>query len=146
MYLNMEHGHQDPEILSRYAGLATICQAVTDPAQKEGDAVEVAMTLLGAGVDTALVTLAGDGCLVAHRGEVLRVGAPRLPVVDACCAGATFSTGVIYGILRGWTLEEKIRFATAAASLKCTVVGPRAFPIDEIKRVASTIQVTKLSP
>ena len=33
VFLNFEHGHADPELLKRYAGRATICQAVTDAAQ-----------------------------------------------------------------------------------------------------------------
>ena len=35
VFLNFEHGHKNPELLKRYAGMVTICQAVTDAAQIE---------------------------------------------------------------------------------------------------------------
>lgn len=146
VFLNLEHGHQDPEMLERYARKATICQVVTDEAQRRGDPMEVAKKLLGAGVGTALVTLGGDGCLVAGDDEMLRVLPPRVSVVDGAAAGATFSAGIIYAYLRGWDLELSVRFATAAASLKCTVVGPRAFPIQEIESLARAISVEPLGP
>ena len=141
IFLNLEHGHQDSEILDRYARRATICQAVTDAAQQRGDPLEVAEKLLEAGAGTALVTLGGDGCLAAGDDEMLRVRPPRVSVVDGAAAGATFSAGYLYGYLRGWDLEQSVRFATAAASLKCKVVGPRAFPLQEIESLASGISV-----
>ena len=33
VFLNFEHGHKHPELLKKYAGMVTICQAVTDAAQ-----------------------------------------------------------------------------------------------------------------
>jgi sugar/nucleoside kinase (ribokinase family) len=51
----------------------------------------------------------------------------------------------VYGYLRGWGLEYTMRFAIAAASLKCTVVGPRAFPLDEVKNLATEVKVERLS-
>jgi ribokinase len=67
-------------------------------------------------------------------------------VIDGCGAGATFSAGFIYGNLKGWELEQTVRFATAAASLKCTVIGPRAFPVDEASMLAEQLRVEHLSP
>ncbi|MCH8094090.1 MAG: carbohydrate kinase family protein [Chloroflexi bacterium] len=145
VFLNLEHGHRDPELLDRYTRKATICQAVTDVAQRRGDPLEVAETLLEAGAGTALVTLGADGCLAASRDERLRVRPPRVSVVDGAAAGATFSAGYLYGYLRGWDLEESVRFATAAASLKCKVVGPRAFPPQEIESFARGIIVEHVS-
>jgi sugar/nucleoside kinase (ribokinase family) len=132
VFLNFEHGHADPELLSRYARHATICQAVTDNAQLGDNAVEVAGHLLDIGVSLALVTMAKNGCLAVSREESIRTYAPKVDVVDATGAGATFSAGFIYGQMQGWGLKDKVEFAVAAASLKCTVVGPCAFPVDQI--------------
>lgn len=145
VFLNLEHGHADAAALARFAPLATVCQAVTDPAQRAGDPLATAKTLLKAGVQIAVVTMASGGCIAARAGELLRLDAPQVRVVDGCGAGATFSAGIIYGTTRGWTLENTLQFATAAASLKCTVVGPRAFPIRQISKLAMTVQVQKLT-
>ena len=71
VFLNLEHGHDEPDKMERYVRRATICQAVTDPAQRgECDPLAVARKLIRQGVQTALITLAGDGCLAANRSEI----------------------------------------------------------------------------
>jgi len=142
VFLNFEHGHADPDLLKRYAGRATICQAVTDAAQLgEVPPLEVAQKLLKTGVQTALITMAGEGCLAVHGTQVVRVHAPSVRAVDGCGAGATFSAGFIYGHFMGWDLEKSARFATAAASLKVTRPGLQMFPIDEINAMAARLSV-----
>jgi sugar/nucleoside kinase (ribokinase family) len=142
VYLNFEHGHTDPDLLKRYGGRATICQAVTDAAQR-GDVppLEVARKLLKTGVQTALITMAQEGCLAVNGAQAVRVHAPSVAAVDGCGAGATFSAGFIYGDLKGWDLEKSARFATAAASLKVTRPGLQMFAISEIQALADQLSV-----
>ena len=145
VFLNFEHGHADPELLKRYAGRAMICQAVTDAAQHgEIPPLNVAMKLLETGVQTALITMANQGCLAVRGEQGIRVHAPHVQVVDGCGAGATFSAGFIYGYLSGWSLEESTCFATAAASLKVTRPGLQMFPIPQIKALAAQLSVERL--
>jgi len=145
VFLNLEHGHADADILMRYAGRATICQAVTDAAQREcEDPLAVARKLLAAGVETALITLAADGCLAVRGDQALRVYAPTVQVVDGCGAGGTFSAGFIYARLKGWDLLDSVRFATAAASLKVTRPGLQMFPVEEVMALASNLKVEHL--
>lgn len=146
VFLNLEHGHTDPALLARYAGRARICQAVTDAAQKDdSDPLEVARKLIRTGVETAIITLASEGSLVVSGNEVMRVYAPQMVAVDGCGAGATYSAGFIYGHLQGWSLEESVRFATAAASLKVTRAGLEMFPFEEIRALAAQIEVERLA-
>jgi ribokinase len=144
VFLNFEHGHADTGLLERYGSRTTICQAVTDAAQ-HGDMppLEVAQKLLKTGVQTALITMAAEGCLVVNAVQTVRVHAPPVHVVDGCGAGATFSAGFIYGYLKGWSLEESARFATAAASLKVTRPGLEMFPIVEINAMAAQLPVER---
>lgn len=142
IFLNFEHGHADAVLVGRYAGLATVCQATTDAAQRGSEApVDVALKLLRAGVETALITMASEGCLAVRGDQALRVYAPTVRAVDGCGAGATFSAGYIYGHLLGWDLEKTIRFATAAASLKVTRAGLKMFPVAEIQACARDLHV-----
>ncbi|HEY9151804.1 MAG TPA: PfkB family carbohydrate kinase, partial [Anaerolineales bacterium] len=142
VFLNLEHGHADPELLKRYAGRAVFCQAVTDAAQRGDESpMDVAKKLMSVGVKTALITMAEDGCLAVRGDQVVRIHAPAVHAVDGCGAGATFSAGFIYGYLHGWKLEQSLRFATAAASLKVTRAGLQMFPIEEIKNLASKLEV-----
>ena len=143
VFFNFEHGHADPELLARYAPYVTVCQAVTDPAQTSGDMLNVASCLLRAGIPTAIVTLADQGCLGATAQGLVRVHAPRVNAIDGCAAGATFSAGHLYGLLNGWNLERSLRFAVAAASLGCTKVGPTAFPLAQIAALAESLEVER---
>lgn len=142
VFLNFEHGHADPALLKCYGSRATICQAVTDAAQR-GDVppLDVARKLLNTGVQTALITMAGEGCLAVNGSQAVRVHAPSVLTVDGCGAGATFSAGFIYGELKGWDLEKSARFATAAASLKVTRPGLQMFAIIDIQALADQLLV-----
>jgi len=144
VFLNFEYGHVKPELLKNYAGRATICQAITDAAQC-GDISphEVALRLLRNGVHTALITMADEGCLAVSDNLALRIYAPSVRAVDGCGAGATFSAGYIYGYLNDWDLEQSVRFATAAASLKVTRPGLQMFPFNEIMELASQLTVER---
>jgi sugar/nucleoside kinase (ribokinase family) len=136
VFLNVEHAHAFPHILNSYVHHATVVQASTDAAQKDDDALPVARKILDAGAQIALVTLAGGGCVAATRERIIRARAPRVEVVDGCGAGAAFAAGFIYGQVRGWSLEERVRFATAAGSFKCTRVGLNALPMRGVKKMA----------
>lgn len=144
VFLNFEYGHADPALLKRYAGKVAVCQAITDAAQC-GDMppLDVALRLLDIGVQTALVTMADEGCLAVGAGEAIRVYAPKVTAVDGCGAGATFSAGYIYGHLMGWDLEASVRFATAAASLKVTRPGLQMFPLADIQDLARQLVVER---
>jgi len=146
VFLNLEHGHNDPEIMEKYASRATICQAVTDAAQigKKGAMLSVAKKLLKAGIKTAIITMASQGCMVVQEDEIVRIHAPKVKAVDGSGAGATFSSGFIYAYLKKWSLEESVRFAIAAASLKVTRSGLKMFSVKEIKELASKLSVDRM--
>ena len=143
VFVNLEHGHKDADVLKQYAKRAMICQAVTDAAQLGGKRalIGTARKLLKSGIKTAIITLAKGGCLVAQGEEIVRVYAPKVKAVDACGAGATFSAGFIYGYLKGWNLEASARFATAAATLKVTRAGLQMSPVEEIMALAERLKV-----
>ncbi len=143
VFLNLEHGHKDGKLLANYAGRVTICQVVTDAAQIGGRnaMLNVARKLFKSGIKTALITMAKQGCLAVQGDLIVRVHAPRVKAVDGSGAGATFSAGYIYGYLNEWSLEECVRFAVAAASLKVTHSGLKMFPVDQIKDLATSLRV-----
>lgn len=142
IYLNFEHKHCDEELLGRYGPSTDIIQATTDMAQDNRNPEVVGKRLLNAGASIALVTLAREGCMAFSKEQTIRVYAPELDVVDGNGAGATFSAGYLFGFLNGWGLEESVRFAVAAASLKCTLPGIQSGTVDDIKQLASQLEVS----
>ncbi len=143
VFLNLEHAHKHPQLLKQYVGRVTICQAVTDAAQlgKKQAMLSVAKKLVKAGIETAIITMASQGCLALQGDKIVRVYAPKVKAVDGCGAGATFSAGYIYGYLNGWNLEESVCYAVAAASLKVTRAGLQMFPVKDVKSLASRLRV-----
>jgi sulfofructose kinase len=71
------------------------------------------------------VTLGPGGALACVRGEFHYVPAFHVPVVDSTGAGDIFHAGSIYGLLQGWSVPDTLRFAAAAAALKCEKLGGR---------------------
>jgi bifunctional ADP-heptose synthase (sugar kinase/adenylyltransferase) len=119
---------------------------VTDAAQigKKQAMLSVARKLFNSGIQTAIITMASQGCMVVQGEEIIRVHAPKVKAVDGSGAGATFSSGYIYGYLHGWNLEESTRFAIAAASLKVTRPGLKMFSVKEIKALAQILRVERM--
>ena len=144
VFLNLESQYRNPSLsdLMRYA---TICQVSMDEPGSSGSPADIARSLINLGMETVLVTLGAQGCLVAQGRQVYSFRAPRIRVVDCYGAGAAFSAGIIYGFRAGWPLESSARFATAYAALKCRVAGIAGLSAAEIQETADTLEVRPVS-
>jgi sulfofructose kinase len=71
------------------------------------------------------VTLGAGGALALVRGRFHYVPSFRVSVVDTTGAGDIFHAGCIYGLLQNWEAATTLRFAAAAAALKCERLGGR---------------------
>ena len=80
--------------------------------------------LLERGVRTVGLKMGVDGCLVmSGEGQVIRLPAFQVDVVDATGAGDAFAAGFIAGVWQGWPLEKTARFANAVGALCVTGLG-----------------------
>jgi sugar/nucleoside kinase (ribokinase family) len=119
VFVNLEHGHKYPDVLKKYADRAMFCQAVTDAAQLGGKRalIGTARKLLKSGIETAIITLAKGGCLVAR-------GKRDCPCVRSASQsrGRVWGGGDVFRRLYLWLpqrlgpIEQSARFATAAAT------------------------------
>ncbi len=89
----------------------------------------MARKLLDNGAQTAIITLASEGCLAADQRQIVRAWPIKVDVIDGCGAGATFSAGFIYGYLQAMDLVASVRFATVAAALKVACAGLEMAPV-----------------
>lgn len=88
------------------------------------DPAEVARSLLSYGVKTVGLKMGVDGCLVmSAAGQLVRLPAFQVEVVDATGAGDAFAGGFIAGVWHGWELEKTARFANAVGALSVTGLG-----------------------
>jgi len=84
-------------------------------------------------------TLGHEGAIALVKGKVIYVEGLKVKTVDTTGAGDVFHGGFIYGLLQNWEVEEILRFANAAAALKCKELGGRrGIPaLEEVKRFLS---------
>ncbi|AIF69596.1 sugar kinase [Palaeococcus pacificus DY20341] len=89
-----------------------------------------------------IVTLNGGGALIRNeKGDVCRTPRLHAEVVDTTGAGDSFDAGIIYGILKGWSLEKAALLGTLLAYLTVQKVGARSaiVPLEEIKMAAKKL-------
>lgn len=85
---------------------------------------DVGRALLNQGVGTVGLKMGADGCMVmTDKGQVIRLPAFQVDVVDATGAGDAFAAGFIAGEWQGWPLEKTVRFANAVGALCVTGLG-----------------------
>jgi len=87
---------------------------------------EAARKLYRPGLAAVVVTMGGKGGFCVSDGGEFTYPAFTVEVVDTTGAGDVFHGAFDYGILRGWDLEEVVRFSSAVAALKCRELGGRA--------------------
>jgi len=67
-----------------------------------------------------IFTFGSNPVLFASPGKAIETFQPyQIKVVDTLAAGDTFRAGVVYGILKGWSDLEVVRFASATAAVSC---------------------------
>lgn len=70
-------------------------------------------------------TLGPSGAMAWVNGAISYAGGFNVKTLDTTGAGDVFHGGFIYGLLRNWEVEKILRFANAAAGLKCLDLGGR---------------------
>ncbi|MCL2487883.1 MAG: sugar kinase [Oscillospiraceae bacterium] len=69
---------------------------------------------------------------ITSFGDEFHVIEPRpIPILDRIGGGDGFVSGLLYGILKGWTPEQSTQFAWAGGALATTVLTDYATPADE---------------
>jgi sugar/nucleoside kinase (ribokinase family) len=82
--------------------------------------------MLAMGPRAVVATLGARGSVYGEGDRIERQPAFTVPVVDTTGAGDCFHGAFCVGVVRGWGLGETVRFASAAAALKCQRLGGRA--------------------
>ena len=108
----------------------------------EGEPGAACLKLLEIGFLTVTVTLGNKGCVCAMKGDFFQQDAFEVEVVDTTGSGDVFHGAYIYGLSKGWPMDQVIEFASAAAAIKCTRIGGRQ-GIPTVDEVVQFIEVRK---
>lgn len=107
-------------------------------------AIDAGKILLDRGIQTAIITLGGKGCVIATKEATQHY--PTYPVnpVDTTAAGDAFNGAFAVALGEGKNCEDAAAFANAAAALATTKLGaqpslPTRDEVDEfLRRIART--------
>jgi len=127
--------HVDVLIASR-----TFAEALVSPDEGPEAALRAILEL---GPREVVITLGDRGSVGTTGGEPMVQPAFRVATVDTTGAGDVFHGAYIYGMLQGWDMARCMRFASAAAALKCMQFGaqtaiPRLHEVEEMIKRSTT--------
>lgn len=95
------------------------------PLVRPGTDLEGQIEVLRAlGPREVVITLGARGSIGWQGGRIYRQEAFAVTVRDTTGAGDVYHGAYCYGLLQGWDMPGSMRFASAAAALKCTRTGP----------------------
>jgi ribokinase len=83
-------------------------------------------SLKGMGPEVVTVTLGERGSVSLWGDVPRRLPALQVEARDTTGAGDVFHGAYIFGLLQGWPVPERIRWATVAAGLSCRALGGRS--------------------
>lgn len=89
---------------------------------------EAAQTLLAQGIHTVVVSMGAQGAIFAESGAIVVARPPYIEIVSTVGAGDAMVSGLITGKLRGLSLADCARLATAFSIGALRQVGPRLPP------------------
>jgi ribokinase len=82
-----------------------------------------AENLLNLGPKIVALKMGSSGCYVVSKDKKARVKALKVEAVNTDGAGDAFNAGIVYGIIKGLTLEDAAKLANALGALKTTRLG-----------------------
>jgi fructose-1-phosphate kinase PfkB-like protein len=74
--------------------------------------------LIGDGTTGAVVTLGKDGLVAEVNGTMFSIPAPKVQVKDPTGAGDVVTAALVYGEIRGWTMEKTLQIAAGVGAWK----------------------------
>jgi ribokinase len=92
---------------------------VTDISSTE----KAAQVLLARGAKNVVITLGSKGALLVSSDQTTQVNAYKLDAVDTTAAGDAFIGGFASALLRGFEIEEAVKYANACGALATTKFG-----------------------
>lgn len=111
-----------------------VIQTNVDDAEHEAAPAVAASLLHATDARWAVITAGASGAIAVGDGRRLWVPAFDVQVRHTHCAGAAFSGGLVYGLVRGWPMRDALELAAASGALRCELAHDEPLPsLDELQ-------------
>lgn len=87
------------------------------------DPIDQAEYFARMGAGTVIITRGGKGSVIKAGSQIFQIGTYPITLVDSSGGGDAFSSGIIYGELKGWGLPKKLELASAMGASACMSRG-----------------------
>ncbi|AKX93367.1 tagatose-6-phosphate kinase [Moorella thermoacetica] len=114
------------------------------PLKEVDDQKKFLMKLLESGVQVAVLSLGGDGALVATENDFFKVIPPRVQAINTVGCGDAFVAGFAVGLARGEGVTGAARLATAAASASATRWQTGQCQVELVNKLLDEVRLLEL--
>ena len=111
------------------------------PLPNEQALVEAALEIIAGGVKVVAITMGRKGALIISQSEVLQATSPDVEVRSKVGAGDSFLAGFVLALSRGQTLEEAVRYGTAAGTAAVMHEGTQLCRREDVERLVDQISI-----
>ncbi len=95
------------------------------------------------GIENVMISLGGDGAILASLGKVYRAHVPKIEPLSTVGAGDSTIAGFIAA--QNKSPDERLRLAVSFGSAACLVSGTKPPKMDEVKRIYESVQVEEIT-
>ena len=112
--------------------------------EKNLDAAKIASEIQHFGVENVMISLGGDGAVLATNEGCFIAEIPKIKVLSTIGAGDSTIAGFIDGTKRGYGAKDLLRRATAFGTAACMTEGTRPPQKSDVEKIEKLIKVTEL--
>ncbi len=103
----------------------------------------VARRLHESGIENVMISLGGDGAILAAGARLYRAHVPKIDALSTVGAGDSTVAGFIAA--EGKSPDERLRLAVSFGSAACLVSGTKPPKMDEVKRIYDSVQIEEIT-
>lgn len=130
------HSHAAMKPILKYLSICICGQREGSLLTGEEKPEEMIKALSKLGIPCAAIKLGKQGCVVGWHGEIMRLPALSIQVVDTTGSGDAFSAGLLIAFLNHFRLPEMCVLANALGAHAATHLGPISTNLDWPELVA----------
>ncbi|KAM3091739.1 1-phosphofructokinase [Phormidesmis sp. 146-12] len=95
-------------------------------------------------IHCVVVSMGPNGAIFVEQNQVIHARPPQIKVVSTVGAGDAMTSGLIVGKLRGWSLSDCARLATAFSIGALSQIGPRLPPRETVESLMNEVSLSIL--